>query len=292
MNKIWFIINPVAGTGQKRKLQDEILKHIDLIKYEPGFLITGKKGEASSFVKKRIKEGDRIFIAVGGDGTVNEIAKVLVKTDCLMGIIPTGSGNGLARHLKLPVNVGGSVKIINKGNFIRMDYGLLNNKPFFCTCGVGFDAHVGHLFAESHTRGFFSYIKSTLKEFYRYKPKKYKLINKKGKPIKRRAFLVTFANASQYGNNAYIAPNADVSDGLLDVCIMRPFPFLSAIPLSVRLFRRTIHQSDLLETFRTKEITLVRKKKGEVHFDGEPHMMGKKLKVKVVPAALNVFVQK
>ena len=173
MNKIWFIINPVAGTGQKRKLQDEILKHIDLIKYEPGFLITGKKGEASSFVKKRIKEGDRIFIAVGGDGTVNEIAKVLVKTDCLMGIIPTGSGNGLARHLKLPVNVGGSVKIINKGNFIRMDYGLLNNKPFFCTCGVGFDAHVGHLFAESHTRGFFSYIKSTLKEFYRYKPKKY-----------------------------------------------------------------------------------------------------------------------
>lgn len=291
MKKIWFVINPVSGTVKKDKLQEQILKYLDTFTFEPGFFITTAKGDATRFVKERIGKGDKYFVAVGGDGTVNEIAKVLVKTDCFMGIIPTGSGNGLARHLKLPVNVGGSVKIINKGNIIRMDYGLLNKKPFFCTCGVGFDAHVGHLFAESHTRGFFSYIKSTLKEFYRYKPKKYKLIHKKGQPIKRRAFLVTFANASQYGNNAYIAPDADVQDGLLDVCIMRPFPFLSAIPLSVRLFNKSIHRSDLLETFRTKEITLVRKKKGEVHFDGEPHMMGKKLKVKIVPAALNVFVQ-
>jgi diacylglycerol kinase (ATP) len=291
MKKIWFIINPVSGTVKKDKLQEQILKYLDTFIFEPGFYMTSAKGDATRFVESRIKKGDKYFVAVGGDGTVNEIAKVLVKTDCFMGIIATGSGNGLARHLKLPVNVSGAVKIINKGNFIRMDYGLLNKKPFFCTCGVGFDAHVGHLFAESHTRGFFSYIKATLKEFYRYKPKKYKLIHKKGKPLKRRAFLVTFANASQYGNNAYIAPDADVSDGLLDVCVMRPFPFLRAIPLSLRLFNKSIHRSDLLETFRTKKITLIRKKKGEVHFDGEPYMMGKKLRVKIVPAALNVFVR-
>jgi len=290
MHKIWFIINPVSGTGRKEKIQTEILKYLDTFKYNPGFYTTSARGEATRFVKKRFARGDRYFVAVGGDGTVNEIARILIKTDGVLGIIPVGSGNGLARHFAIPLSVKKAVKLINQGEYIRMDSGRLDKKPFFCTCGVGFDAHVGHLFAKSETRGFFSYIKATIKEFYRYKPRKYELLEKNGNRIKRRAFLVTFANASQYGNNAWIAPDANVSDGFLDVCIMRPFPALRAIPLSMRLFRKNIHRSDLLETFRTKEITLTRKKKGEVHFDGEPWIMGKKLKVKIVPDSLNIIV--
>ena len=290
MQKIWFIINPVAGTTRKERIQGEIIRFLDTFKYEPNFHITDKKGAASGFVRKRVKKGDKIFVAVGGDGTVNEVAGELVKKDCLLGIIPTGSGNGLARHLKIPLSVKKSVDVINKAFTRKIDYGKLNKRFFFCTCGVGFDAHVGHLFAESDTRGFISYIRATLMEFRRYKPKKYKLIDTKGKKRIRRAFLVTFANASQYGNNAFIAPDADVFDGFLDVCIMRPFPLLRAIPLSFRLFSKTIHRSDLLETIRVKEMTLLRRKKGEVHFDGEPCMMGKEIKVKIVPAGLRIFV--
>lgn len=290
MQKILFIINPASGTGSKEKLKEEIIKHVDHSIYEPEIYFTVRMGDATIHVKEKINEGVKRFVAVGGDGTVNEVAKALIKTDCILGIVPVGSGNGLARHLGLPMNVKESVRVINKGILKKMDFGKLNGIPFFCTCGVGFDAHVGHLFAETHSRGFFSYIKSTAKEFFRYKPRKYKLFTKDGRNFSRRAFLVTFANASQYGNNAFIAPNADISDGYLDVCIMRPFPFFKALPLSLRLFNKTIHRSELLETFRTKEVTLKRKKRGEVHFDGEPCVMGKKLKVKIVPGGLNVFV--
>lgn len=290
MEKILFIINPVSGSGNKEKLQSELLRHVDITRYSPRVHVTSRKGEATRLVKEKRKKGFKTFVAVGGDGTVNEIARALIKTDCRMGIIPVGSGNGLARHLGIPMNVREAVQVINAGKVLQMDYGKLNGIPFFCTCGAGFDAHVGHLFAGSHSRGFLSYIRSTLKEFYRYKPRKYKLTTEDGKSFSRRAFLVTFANASQYGNNAYIAPDADVSDGLLDVCIMRPFPLFKALPLSLRLFRKSIHRSDLLDTFRASKIQLTRKKAGEVHFDGEPIILGKKLKIRIVPSGLNVLI--
>jgi diacylglycerol kinase (ATP) len=288
--KILFLINPISGTKKKINLPEKILQLVDKSMYDAEVYITRYKGEAIEIVPKKMVEGFRRFVAVGGDGTVNEIASALIDTDGILGIIPIGSGNGLARHLKIPINVEKSLKLINDGKFETIDYGRINNTPFFCTCGVGFDAHIGYQFAQNKGRGFITYIKVTIADFFNYKPKKYKLKIDKTSRFQTRAFLITFANASQYGNNAYISPNADIQDGKLDICILSPFRLHRAPGIGIRLFAKNIHRSSLMYTEQAKEVVLKRKKAGVVHFDGEPCEMGKKIKISIVPKGLKVMI--
>jgi len=288
--RILFLINPISGTKKKGDLPNRINQLVDKTKYDVDIHITQYKGEATELVPKKLAEGYRRFIAVGGDGTVNEIAKALVDTDGILGIIPIGSGNGLARHLKIPINVDKAMKLINSGRFEAIDYGRINDVPFFCTCGVGFDAHIGHRFAENKGRGFFNYIKITVSDFFNYKPKKYKIKVDNRIKYKTRAFLITFANASQYGNNAYISPKADIQDGKLDICIISPFRLHRAPGLGLRLFAKNIDKSSLMYTEQATKVVLKRKKAGVVHFDGEPCEMGKKLKIKIVSKGLQVMI--
>jgi diacylglycerol kinase family enzyme len=195
----------------------------------------------------------------------------------------------LARHLKIPLDPKKALQLISKGNIMQMDYGKINDRLFFCTTGVGFDAHIGHVFANTKSRGFANYLKATVSEFMNYKPKRYEIrINKK--TIIRRAFLITVANASQYGNNAHIAPKAMVNDGQMEVAIMSQFPIHSAPILGARLFLKTIDKSNYIETYSCHKLTIRRKHSGVVHFDGEPGKMGKELKIKIFPKGLNVFV--
>jgi diacylglycerol kinase (ATP) len=288
--KILFLINPISGTKKKGNLSEKILQLMNNSLYDITIYTTQYKGEATELVPQKMKEGYNRFVAVGGDGTVNEIAKALIDTDGILGIIPIGSGNGLARHLKIPINIDKSIQLINRGKFESIDYGKINDNPFFCTCGVGFDAHIGNEFAKNKGRGFITYIKVTISDFFNYKPKKYKLkIDNIGK-IKTRAFLITFANASQYGNNAYISPKADIQDGKLDICILSPFRLHRAPGIGIRLFAKRIDKSSLMYTEQAKEIILKRKKAGVVHFDGEPSEMGKKLKICIVPKGLRVML--
>lgn len=170
-----------------------------------------------------------------------------------------------------------------------MDFGTINDQKFFCTTGVGFDAHIGHVFSKTQRRGFTSYLKATLSEFRRYLPERYE-ISMKGTTYMRDAFLITFANASQYGNNAHIAPKAQISDGELDVEIMKAFPIVSAPHLGIRLFAKNIDKSRYVETFRCKKIVVKRQNPGIIHYDGEPLEMGEILNIKVVPEGLNVIV--
>ncbi len=287
--KISFIINPISGTRKKESWPNIIHQIVDKNRFDVNIFFTEKAGHASELAKQLADEGVPYIIAVGGDGTMNEVAMSLRGRSAAMGIVPCGSGNGLARHLRIPLNLTDALELLNKAKVISIDYGMVNEKPFFCTFGTGFDAHISHVFAQSGKRGFMTYLSLIAKEFLTYRSKKYKL-KVDGHKFKTRAMMVTIANSAQYGNSGYISPYADVTDGELDVCVLRPFPKLMAGPLAVKLLRKNIHKSRYYHTLKGEEIIIKRKHKGDVHLDGEPLTMGKKLKITIVPCGLNVLV--
>jgi len=288
--KILFLINPISGTRHKNHLPEMIKELINSEIFDPEIVITKYKGEATEIVSQKLIENYRYFVAVGGDGTVNEIAKALINSRGIMGIIPVGSGNGLARHLQIPLQPEKAIKLLNRQKYQAIDYGLINNTPFFCTCGVGFDALIGEKFAQCKGRGLSNYVKTTIREYFNYKPETYQITIDNEHTISRKAFLITFANASQYGNNAYIAPKADIRDGKLDICILSPFRLYKAPVIGIRLFAKNMDKSPLMHNERATNILLERAYEGVVHFDGEPCQMGKKLKISLINKGLNIIV--
>lgn len=238
---------------------------------------------------KKAKENVHAVVAIGGDGTINEIARSLVHTKTALGIIPCGSGNGLARHLQISMEPKKAIEIINEGIIDVIDYGKINEVPFFCTCGVGFDAFVSLKFAKAGRRGPLTYLEKTLLESLKYQPETYELETEDG-TLKYKAFLIACGNASQYGNNAYIAPQAMLTDGLLDVTILEPFTVLDVPSLSFQLFNKTIDQNSRIKTFRCQTLRIHRTKPGVVHFDGDPMMMGENIDVKVIKEGLQVII--
>lgn len=286
-----FIINPIAGTHQKKDIIEDIQQCFHKGEYQ--ICVSERCGHAYDIAREKIKGGYTRIVAVGGDGTVNEIGSALVGTNCKLGIVPAGSGNGLARHLKVPIHIPDALAVIKNYKTRNIDAGIANGRYFFCTCGTGFDASVGKMFAKESRRGMLSYVRATIHKYISYSPKSY-ILNINRKKIKLDAFLVNFANSSQFGNNAYIAPNALIDDGMLDLCILRPFPKTSTITLGLRLFFKNIDQSPYLEVMRVKKATLKRKgkkkKKITLHIDGEPLTLHSKLKISVIPRAVKVMV--
>ncbi len=282
------IINPISGRKNNSNISKIIHTYFSSINIPHKIIYTKFKDEAPSIVKEYLDKGHTTFIAVGGDGTVNEIAKTLVNTKARLGIIPKGSGNGLARHLGIPLRLNAALDNIKKSHTESIDYGTLNENCFFCTSGIGFDAHIGNVFSKASKRGPFTYFKATIKECFKYKAQDYKL-SFDGKTISKKAFLITFANASQYGNNAVIAPKAKINDGVLDVVIIKPFDLLYAPIIGLQLFSHTIDKSKFIETFTCKEISIEREKPDVIHFDGEPLQEDKILNIKITHNALNVI---
>ncbi|MDR0815295.1 MAG: diacylglycerol kinase family lipid kinase [Bacteroidales bacterium] len=288
--KICFIINPISGTRKKDTLPDIIRGGLDAARFEPQFVFTERQGHAHELARREVEKGTPFVVAVGGDGTVNEIAAALRDSNTALGIIPSGSGNGLARHLHIPLHLHNALKTINAAHVKEMDYGLVNGQPFFCTLGTGFDAHVSDLFAHSHRRGLKKYVSIIAREFILYHSQFYRLsIN--GKSVETKAMLVTVANASQYGNNGYISPLADISDGELNICILLPFPKVLAGTLAVRLISKTIHRSPYYRAYKGQEIVIERTKADKVHLDGDPFEMDKVLNISIVPHGLKVMVE-
>ncbi|MBA7552601.1 Diacylglycerol kinase [subsurface metagenome] len=220
---------------------------------------------------------------------MNEVAQGLVNTEAAVGIIPTGSGNGLARHLGIPLNLPGAINLLRNARPVSVDYGILNGTPFFCTAGIGFDAMIGHEFSLLGKRGFSSYLRIILTRFLSYTPQEYKIrIN--DSEITKVLFLVTFANSSQYGNRASIAPQANIMDGFMDVTMLSPFPFYKALDIGIRLLTKNIDSSKYVEIVKCKEVSVERESPGYVHFDGEPMITGRQVDVKIIPGGLNVLV--
>ena len=254
MRNILFIINPKSGTDRKIYIRQSIGRHIDTKKYDYKIRYTEYAGHAEVIAREAATAGIDIVVAVGGDGTVNEVARALIHTNTALGIIPCGSGNGLARHLQLPIDPEGAIKMINAGIIKSLDYGTMNGLPFFCTCGMGFDAFVSMKFAHSGKRGLISYIENTLRETLTYKPDTYTL-RFDDTEVQQRAFVIACANASQYGNNAFIAPAASMSDGLMDITVLEPFPPIEAPQLALQLFNGTLTTNSRVKTFKAKKRT-------------------------------------
>ena len=287
---ITFIVNPISGTQEKEQIIALINEYLDIDKYTFQIIYTQYAGHAEKIASQCAEDSHFAVVAVGGDGTVNEVARALTHTHTALGIIPCGSGNGLARHLQISMQPRKAIEAINEGIIERIDYGTINRRKFFCTCGVGFDAFVSLKFAEAGKRGLNTYIEQSLNASLNYKPETYKLTIDGNETEIYQAFLIACGNAAQYGNNAYIAPKATLTDGLLDVTILNPFTPLDVPSLALQLFTKTIDQNSHIKTFRCKTINIRREKPGVVHYDGDPVMMGANLKVTIHHAGLHVIV--
>ncbi len=286
---ITFIINPKSGTQSKEEIPLLIDSTLDRTRFEYQVFFTEYRGHAAELAKERAAANDDVVVAVGGDGTVNEVARSLVHTQTALGIIPCGSGNGLARHLCIPMDTVKALNIINNYQIEAFDYGVINGQPFFCTCGMGFDAFISLKFAEAGKRGPVTYVENVLKEGLKYKPETYEIIDENG-TNQYKAFLIACANASQYGNNAYIAPGATMKDGEMDVIIMEPFDALDAPQMAADLFMKTLSNNSKIKTFRTKQLHIHRQEPGAIHYDGDPIMTGNDIDVHIEHLGIRTIV--
>jgi YegS/Rv2252/BmrU family lipid kinase len=286
---ISFIINPISGGINKDTFPTLIHKHIDKNKFDIEIHFTKSAHHNQELAEAAVRNKKDIIVAVGGDGTINHVAKFVTGSSSIFGMIPMGSGNGLARHLNISLNHTLALKTINNLKTVKIDTGKANDLFFINVAGAGFDAHVSGMFATASTRGFMSYAKITLNEFAQYKPHEYTLVID-GKPINEKAFIVCVANGSQYGNNAFIAPNADLTDGIFEVSLIKPFRKRAMPFLGLDLFRKKFNDSKFVSTYRGKHIIIKRPKAEVVNIDGEPVMMDKDLTIEISPSSLNVII--
>ncbi len=284
--KIKFIINPVSGTGKQKNIEQYIHKYC---KYDFTISYTKEKNDASIISNKAIKEKYDAVIAVGGDGTVNECAKSLINSNTSLGVIPCGSGNGFAYHIGMSTNIKKAIIQLEKSKEELIDTCSVNDKKFINVSGIGFDAHIAHIFSNFKKRGFINYIKIVLREL-NYSPKKYTIsYNNITRSVN--AFFISFANASQYGNNAKISPLAKINDGLIDFVIVKKFPKWK-IPIFIYyLMKGKLHQTKFIEIVRSDNIK-IDSDDNFIHLDGEPVIIKDKLHIKLLKNSLKILIPK
>ncbi|HTA62985.1 MAG TPA: YegS/Rv2252/BmrU family lipid kinase [Bacteroidia bacterium] len=284
--RIAFVVNPNSGPRKKENIVDVIEKNMS--GKTPFDILVWKDKNNFEEIRKQITSGKyTTVVAVGGDGTVNEVAKNLANTDIALGIIPRGSGNGLARSLGIPQNAAQAVKRVESGSVRTIDHGFINGKFFSCAAGVGFDAHICELFASSKTRGLLTYVRISLMQFLMYRAKEY-TIQVNNETIKIKAFLIAFANTGQYGNDFYIAPQSKMDDGLLEIVILKPFNLLSAFDVFVKVLSRKANLSKSIVTLSGKRFILKNESSTTIHFDGEPGAVENEIEVSINPQSLKV----
>ncbi|HVW94730.1 MAG TPA: diacylglycerol kinase family protein [Mucilaginibacter sp.] len=288
--KALFIINPISGGKKKDGVPELIEKYLDTNQLKPVIVFSDGVAHARQIAKEAVGKFS-IVVAVGGDGTVNEIASAIVGTETILGIVPFGSGNGLSRFLHIPMDTQKAIENLVEGKTVTIDSGRLNGQPFFNMAGMGFDAHISEVFSHDKKRGFISYIKTSLREVANYKSQRY-CLNIDGKQYEREAFMLSFANSSQYGNDAHISPHASVRDGLLDVCVIKPFPLWRFLELSMRMMTKTADKSKYLEIIKGRHIKVRRDNPGPLHLDGEPQMAGLEADIELLPDSLKVVAGK
>lgn len=268
---------------------DMAAKFLDAAKFNATYVFTEGRGHAYELALEKVNRDSDVLVAVGGDGTINEVASGIGESGKLMGIIPYGSGNGLARSLGISLDDRLAVLALNKLNINRIDSGTFNDRNFFNMAGIGFDAHISTIFANHITRGLAGYVKTAIAEISNYQCQNY-ILEIDGKRIVRDAFMISIANSSQFGNNAHISPFASLRDGLLDVVIIKPFPLYQFPILGYKMFNRSTHTSNFVEIMKGKDIRIIREGSGAIHIDGEPCSMGSELRIKVKPLSLAVLV--
>ena len=290
--KIIFIVNPISGHHNKNHFPNLVESSIDKNKYDYTIVFTEYANHATELTMKAIEDGYEYIAAVGGDGTINEVAKCMIGKEQTLVIIPFGSGNGLARHLGLPFKVEKLIKeVINNGKKYKIDTATMNGVPFISLAGIGFDAMIADYFAKDENRGFLTYAKLITEKYPNYRQKEYTLILDDKTTIECKPFFVTFANSSQFGYNAEISPKASVQDGLLDVCIFKK-PNILEVPIVATYFlAEQIDKSNFIDIYKAKKIQVFRKVDEVANVDGEPVEMSKDIIVEIKPLSLNILLQ-
>jgi diacylglycerol kinase (ATP) len=289
--KIIFIVNPKAGITPKSKVIIELLAGniFPSSRFIQEVAFTERVGHATELARDAVARKFDVIVASGGDGTINEVACAMVNTGIPMGILPAGSGNGLARCLGISMSYALALRTIIRGKTKLMDVAFVNDKLFTSIAGIGFDAFVAKKFADSAIRGMLSYMQIILKEFRHYKPVKYNL-TVDGKEIEKMALMIVFANSDQFGFNTRIAPDAKVDDGLLDVCVIRKMPVSKLLTVGYHSMRGTLAETGFAEYYKGKEISINNIDDPLMNIDGEPKIVNSPLNISIKPLSLCVIV--
>lgn len=288
--KIWFIINPISGVRRKDDIPQLIRDHLDLNQFDYEIQYTKHKGHAYELAKTAASNQIDIVCAVGGDGSVHEVGTGLIGSETKLAIIPIGSGNGLARHMHIPLNVVKAIECINLMNDIQMDTVKVNEKPFLGIGGYGLDAIIAKKFDEDKKRGFWTYVKHVFKEFFKFNPINIS-IDTNGQIKKLPIVLCTIANTSEFGNGFVVSPKSDATDGKIELFLLKPFSFWRTPGIIYRFFMKKSHNSQFAEVISFEKATINLTQK-IAHYDGEPVAVGSELKVQVVPKSLHILIGK
>lgn len=283
--KFTFIINPNSG---KDRSKVEIVSLIKKYNRDTEILFTEYAGHARELAKSAVSKNIDVVVAVGGDGTINEIASILTHTDSSLGIIPLGSGNGYARSLEIPLNSSDALNVIFSNQKKIVDVGRVNEKFFFGVAGVGLDASIGFQFQQHHTRGAFPYFYLGLKSYFEYDYPGF-TVKMNGEIFSLNPTLITIANAKQFGNGALIAPQADVRDGLLDICILKKMTMFQALNIVLKLFNGSIEKSGNYKAYRSEKLEISSENILNYHIDGEPFQTKETLQIGISKQALSVL---
>lgn len=287
--KLRIIINPVSGTGKQKKAARLLNERLDSERFDAETVYTEYHRHAHELAKEAVQQGCDAVVIVGGDGSINEVGSALAGTGVALGIIPAGSGNGLAGSLQVPLNIAKAVENLNNYRIRTIDTGIANGIPFMNVAGVGFDAYVANKFHKAKLRGLWKYFLVGIRSLSEYRPQRF-IFEADGRKFERVANVISVANSPQYGNNALIAPNALVDDGMLDLVICNDTTMLNSLGLIIRLFLHNIHKSPLVKTVRCKELTIIQERNDPSHLDGDPFELGQKLHFTVNPLSLKVIV--
>lgn len=286
--KARFIFNPHSGSNRRNPhLRDRAAEFIRENGWDANVVATERPRHATELAQRAVDDGCQLVVAIGGDGTMNEVASALVDAPASFGLIPCGSGNGLGRHLGIKKR--SAFRTLLEGRPLAIDTGMVNSDPFFCVAGAGFEAVIAGRFASLTSRGFSGYLRTSASAWRSYRPERYTIHHARGRDTIE-AFTFAISNSSQYGNNAFIAPGASVSDGLLDLTAVPHVGLHNAVPLLYRLFSGSIHRVSTVRRWQGAAFTIEREKAGWIHTDGEPRAEVSRLEISVRPRSLRIMV--
>lgn len=287
--KVFFIINKYSGTGYQPEVEGKIITRCGELNLECTIEFTLGRGHATELAKKAVLEGFELVLAMGGDGTVNEVAQGLIHSNVTMGIMPKGSGNGLARHLGIPLKFPAMLELLSSTQFITMDTMLVNDHLSVNVCGIGFDGHIAGLFGKNGKRGLIGYSQLAVQEFFSFKEFNARL-TLDGQSIGRDAFIIALANSSQFGNNAKVSPFASVCDQRIDVCFIKKVPLTQVLGFARKMFNGSINKSSFVEIMQAQEISIQFSSPKPFHIDGESMKPASDFSIKIQPSSLKMLV--
>ena len=283
-----FIVNPISGTGKQGDIEHKISQIIDAELFDSHIHYSTEKGHAVLISKDLVAKKVDVIVAVGGDGTVNEVAQAMVNSSTVLGIIPTGSGNGLARHLSIPQNVIKALSLVNTLNIKQIDSCTANKQFFMNVSGLGYDAHISHCFAKEKIRGMKTYVKLILSEWWTYSVKNYKIHINESLVFEGEAVQISFANGTQFGNNVIISPESIDNDGEIELCILKPFLFYEIPHLLLALATRRFHLHKRMQIIKCSS-ALIESDGAKLHLDGEPKDFESPLELNVLPKSIRII---